>query len=85
MRFPLIRALYLKRFLQRYFVLYVRNVWQIVTEVKELKTVLTFLYFVSYKSNASNLWQLVCKLISVRLILFYDFVKMEGPKTKFMQ
>ena len=56
------------------------------TEVKELKTVLTgFLYFVSYESNASKFWQLVCKFISIRLISFHDFMKMEGPKTKFMQ
>ena len=47
----------------------------------ELKTVFsTFLYSVPYKAV-----QLVCKLISIRLILFNDFMKEEGPKTKFMQ
>ena len=43
-----------------------------------------FLYSVSLKSDAFKFWQLVCKLISIRSISFNDFMKMEGPKTKFM-
>ena len=57
---------------------------KIFTEIKELKTVFNLLYAVSYKC-ASKIWQLVCKLISIRLILFYDFMKEEGPKSTFMQ
>ena len=38
-----------------------------------------FLYSVSYKIYASKFWQFVCKSICIRLILFNDFMKEEGP------
>ena len=38
------------------------------------------MYYVSYKSKASKFWQLVCKLISIRLISFNDFMKIEEKK-----
>ena len=36
------------------------------------------MYAVSYKSYASQFRQLVCKFITIRLILFKDFMKVEG-------
>ena len=58
---------------------------KVLTEVKNLKTVFNVFIFGVLKSDVSKFWQLVCKLMSIRLISFNDFIKMEGPKTKFMQ
>ena len=54
------------------------------TEIKELKTVFNFFVCCFLLSDASKFWQLVCKL-SIRLILFIDFMKEKCPETKFMQ
>ena len=40
---------------------------KVFTEIKELKTVLNFLYAVFYKSYASQFYQIVSNLISIRL------------------
>ena len=40
----------------------------------------TFLFAVPYKIYESQFWQLVCKVILIRLILFYNLIKEEVKK-----
>ena len=56
--------------------MYAGGTHKIFTEITELKTVFNF--FIFRLLQKLNLRQIVCKLISIRLILFNDLMKEEG-------
>ena len=63
------------------------QLFMIITETRKgfLKKNKLFLYFATNNSYASQFWQISCKLISIILISFNDFMKGKGFWTKYMQ